>query len=67
MLAGKEDEVYNALLNVPNLHVYWKEDIPEDYHYTHNRRIMPIVIEADLGYAICNTTAHCDADGMCII
>ena len=49
-----EKEVHDKLQNIPNLHVYWKEDIPSKYHYTYNRRIMPIVIEAAEGYILCN-------------
>ncbi|XP_013379790.1 ectonucleotide pyrophosphatase/phosphodiesterase family member 5-like [Lingula anatina] len=47
---GKEKEVYQNLSKAPHLHVYLKKDVPEDYHYKHNRRIQPIVVEPDLGW-----------------
>lgn len=50
---GKLDEVYNLLLDAnPNMVVYKKEEIPEHYHYQHNTRIMPILIEAKEGWTI---------------
>ncbi|XP_066279729.1 ectonucleotide pyrophosphatase/phosphodiesterase family member 5-like [Branchiostoma lanceolatum] len=36
----------------PNLQVYYKEDIPAQYHYRHNRRIMPVIAVADPGWTI---------------
>lgn len=52
-LAGYFDEVYTSLLNAnPNLYVYKKEDIPDHYHYRHNDRIMPILLEAREGWTI---------------
>lgn len=52
-LAGKFDEVYNNLLDAnPNMVVYKKEDIPAHFHYQHNIRIMPILIEAKEGWTI---------------
>lgn len=50
---GKFDEVYNNLLDAnPNMVVYKKEDIPAHFHYQHNIRIMPILIEAKEGWTI---------------
>ncbi|XP_023217195.1 ectonucleotide pyrophosphatase/phosphodiesterase family member 5-like [Centruroides sculpturatus] len=50
---GKEDEVYNKLKNShPHMTVYKKEELPERYHYKHNRRICPILAIADEGYYI---------------
>ncbi|KAI4872739.1 hypothetical protein NFI96_026978 [Prochilodus magdalenae] len=50
---GKFDEVYNLLENAnPNMFVYKKEDIPDYFHYKHNVRIMPIIIEAKEGWTI---------------
>ncbi|KAG5276811.1 hypothetical protein AALO_G00110000 [Alosa alosa] len=50
---GCFDEVYNSLLNAnPNLYVYKREDIPDHYHYRHNDRIMPILLEAREGWTI---------------
>lgn len=51
--SGKLDEVYNLLVDAnPNMVVYKKEEIPEHYHYQHNIRIMPILIEAKEGWTI---------------
>lgn len=50
---GKLEEVYNKLANAnPNMMVYKKEDIPEHFHYQHNTRIMPILLEAKEGWTI---------------
>ncbi|KAG7460744.1 hypothetical protein MATL_G00201990 [Megalops atlanticus] len=50
---GKYDEVYKALANAnSSMTVYKKEDIPDHYHYKHNDRIMPIIIEAKEGWTI---------------
>lgn len=48
---GKEQEIYNALVNAhPNLTVYQKENLPEDFHLAKNSRIQPIVVVGDLGF-----------------
>lgn len=50
---GKLEEVYSKLEDAnPNMAVYKKEDIPEHFHYRHNIRIMPILIEAKEGWTI---------------
>ncbi|XP_062857395.1 ectonucleotide pyrophosphatase/phosphodiesterase family member 5 [Trichomycterus rosablanca] len=50
---GKLDEVYSLLENAnPNMLVYKREDIPDHFHYKHNVRIMPIIIEAKEGWTI---------------
>ncbi|XP_070705889.1 ectonucleotide pyrophosphatase/phosphodiesterase family member 5 [Pempheris klunzingeri] len=50
---GKFDEVYDKLVNAnPNMVVYKKEDIPKHFHYQHNVRIMPILIEAKEGWTV---------------
>ncbi|KAA8583350.1 hypothetical protein FQN60_015896 [Etheostoma spectabile] len=50
---GKFDEVYSKLADAnPNMMVYKKEDIPEHFHYQHNIRIMPILIESKEGWTI---------------
>ena len=51
---GKLDLIYSKLKNGchPHMTVYKKEDIPERYHYTHNRRITPILAVADEGWQI---------------
>ncbi|TSK58098.1 Ectonucleotide pyrophosphatase/phosphodiesterase family member 5 [Bagarius yarrelli] len=50
---GKFHEVYNMLENAnPNMVVYKKENIPKYFHYTHNVRILPIIIEVKEGWTI---------------
>lgn len=46
----KEQEVFNALSNVPNMTVYKKNEIPEHFHLAKSERLPPIVIVADLGF-----------------
>ncbi|XP_015783288.1 bis(5'-adenosyl)-triphosphatase enpp4-like [Tetranychus urticae] len=56
---GKEEEVYQmfvSLAETNHFRVYKKDEIPEEYHYRYNRRIMPILLEADPGYEIAFTT-----------
>ena len=49
---GKEEEIYNKLQNIPHLTVYRKEDIPDEFHYKHNRRIQPLLLVTDEGYSL---------------
>uniref|UniRef100_H3CWD3 Ectonucleotide pyrophosphatase/phosphodiesterase 5 n=1 Tax=Tetraodon nigroviridis TaxID=99883 RepID=H3CWD3_TETNG len=50
---GKLDEVYSKLVDAnPNMMVYKKENIPAHFHYQHNPRIMPILLEAKEGWTI---------------
>jgi predicted AlkP superfamily pyrophosphatase or phosphodiesterase len=50
---GRMDAVYKKLLHAhPNMTVYRKKDIPERFHYQHNRRIPPIICIADDGWTI---------------
>ncbi|KAI7790002.1 ectonucleotide pyrophosphatase/phosphodiesterase family member 5 [Triplophysa rosa] len=50
---GKLEEVYNLLKNAnPNMVVYKKEEIPDHYHYRHNVRIMPLIIEVKEGWTV---------------
>ena len=63
-VSGKEKEVYDALKKVPNVDVNWKEDIPRKFHYTYNRRIMPIVVSAHIGYSLSNGGGDTNATGM---
>lgn len=48
--SGFEGAILNNLSSVPHLHVYKKEQIPSDYHYTNNSRIDPILAEPDEHY-----------------
>ncbi|GLD56678.1 ectonucleotide pyrophosphatase/phosphodiesterase family member 7 [Lates japonicus] len=47
---GKEQEVFDALSNAPNLTVYKKNEMPESFHLGKSKRLPPIVIVADLGF-----------------
>ncbi|XP_034409963.1 ectonucleotide pyrophosphatase/phosphodiesterase family member 7 [Cyclopterus lumpus] len=47
---GKEQEVFNALSNAPNLTVYKKDELPESFHLARSERLPPIVVVADLGF-----------------
>lgn len=50
---NKTAEIYNALKNASeHITVYYKEDIPDRWHYKHNRRIPEIFAVADEGYYI---------------
>ncbi|XP_069131622.1 bis(5'-adenosyl)-triphosphatase enpp4-like [Argopecten irradians] len=49
---GKEEEIVKNLSKVEHLKVYRKEDIPERYHYDHNRRIQPLLLVTDEGYSL---------------
>ncbi|XP_072218478.1 ectonucleotide pyrophosphatase/phosphodiesterase family member 5 isoform X2 [Leuresthes tenuis] len=57
---GKLDEVYGMLVDAnPNMVAYKRENIPEHFHYQHNIRIMPILLEAKEGWTIMqNRTGH---------
>ena len=50
--AGKEDELYKKLSNIPHLTVYKKADIPDDMHFKHNRRIQPLLLVTDEEYSL---------------
>ncbi|KAM7421667.1 hypothetical protein PAMA_015693 [Pampus argenteus] len=47
---GKEQEVFDALTKAPNLTVYKKNEIPENFHLAKSERLPPIVVVADLGF-----------------
>ncbi|KAM9309151.1 ectonucleotide pyrophosphatase/phosphodiesterase family member 7 [Pholidichthys leucotaenia] len=47
---GKEQEVFDALTQVPNVTVYKKSEMPENFHLSKSERLPPIVIIADLGF-----------------
>lgn len=45
--------MYSKLVDAnPNMMVYKKESIPAHFHYQHNSRIMPILLEAKEGWTI---------------
>lgn len=50
--AGKAEEVYERLKNVPHLHVYHKKDVPMDLHCRNNQRISPLVLIPSEGWLV---------------
>ncbi|XP_062972011.1 bis(5'-adenosyl)-triphosphatase ENPP4 [Elgaria multicarinata webbii] len=53
VLPNNETYVYNLMKNCsPHMKVYLKEEIPDRYHYHHNKRIQPIILVADEGWTI---------------
>ena len=66
-VVGKLEDVFNALNNIPHLHTYKKEQIPREYFYTWNRRIQPIVIEAEEGYEIVQSLSSRTLGNRCTI
>ena len=50
--AGKVEYVYKRLKNVPHLHVYHKNEVPEDLHFRNNRRISPLVLVPSEGWSV---------------
>lgn len=51
---GKEEEIYrNLTINKhPRIKVYKRDDIPENLHWKHNRRIPPIWVQPDPGWLV---------------
>ncbi|CDS43587.1 ectonucleotide pyrophosphatase:phosphodiesterase [Echinococcus multilocularis] len=45
-------EVFKRINGTPHLNVYYKDDIPERYHFKNNYRIAPIYAIADNGWLI---------------
>lgn len=56
---GYEDEVYTKLKDVEHLIVYKKQDIDPSFHYSDNRRIMPIIVSTVEGYRLCKNRQDC--------
>lgn len=50
----KLEEIFENLTKVKNPHmkIYKKQDIPESFHWKHNRRIPPIFIDPELGWSV---------------
>ncbi|XP_021367378.1 ectonucleotide pyrophosphatase/phosphodiesterase family member 5-like, partial [Mizuhopecten yessoensis] len=56
---GMEDEIFKNLSSVPNLKVYRKgKDIPERFHYEHNRRIQPLLLVSEEGYSLRHNNSY---------
>ncbi|XP_063056020.1 ectonucleotide pyrophosphatase/phosphodiesterase family member 7 [Engraulis encrasicolus] len=48
---GQKEILYNQLKDAhPNLTVYRKEDVPENFHIAKNSRIQDLILVGDLGY-----------------
>ena len=62
---GKLNDSYQRLKTVPHLHTYLniKEEIPEEFHYWHNRRVMPIFIVTEEGWTITKNNLKIDSRG----
>ena len=50
--AGKEECVYKCLKNIPHLHVYRKNEVPEYLHLRNNGRISLLVLIPSEGYLV---------------
>lgn len=50
----KIDEIYRNLTsaNNPHITVYKKENIPDEYHWKHNRRIPPIFVDPEVSWIV---------------
>ncbi|GIY39120.1 hypothetical protein CDAR_413341 [Caerostris darwini] len=51
-MCKEQIKVYEALKDIPGLHVYLKDEIPEHYHIKHNRLTLPILLVASKNYYI---------------
>ena len=55
---GREEELYRDLSVISHMRVYKKQDIPDRWHYKHNRRILPLLGVAEEGWMIFQVTVH---------
>jgi predicted AlkP superfamily pyrophosphatase or phosphodiesterase len=62
---GKLEEVYKNLTLLNNAHfkVYKKKDIPEEYHWKHNRRVPPIFFDVENGWQLRKTEYDRNTEG----
>ena len=60
---GKLNVTYQKLKTVPHLYTYLKEEIPEEFHYRHNRRVMPIFLVIEEGWTITKNKSKIDSRG----
>ena len=53
---GLEEEIFASLSTGAEqdttFKVYRNSTVPQEYHYTHNQRIMPIIVVAEENYSI---------------
>jgi len=52
LIPNNASQIYESLQEVNNLTVWYKQDIPTNYHLADNRRVTPIFALADLGWSI---------------
>lgn len=50
----KKQIIYEELKKVNELRVFFKEEVPSDFHYQNSNRIAPIVVIANEGYQLSN-------------
>lgn len=55
MKGTKVEEIIRNLSSVEHVKVWRKDDIPSEFHYKFNERIMPILLTADLNWNIVKT------------
>lgn len=56
---GRAETVYNALKqNEENYLVYWRDELPERFHFSNHYRIPEIIMIADPSYTITNRTFY---------
>ena len=60
---GRLNDTYQKLKTVPHLYTYLKEEIPEEFHYRHNRRFMLTFIVAEEGWTITKNKSNIDSRG----
>ena len=60
---GRLNDTYQKLKTVPHLYTYLKEEIPEEFHYKHNWRVMPIFIVVEEGWTITKNKSKIDSRG----
>ena len=56
---GREEELYRNMTSIPHMRTFKKQDIPAEWHYKHNRRILPILGVADEGWMIVKVNDVC--------
>jgi len=49
---GYEDSILKQLQTVPNIKAWHRNQIPDRIHFGKNKRVLPILIAADLGYNV---------------
>ncbi len=48
------NQIYKQLSKAPHLQVYWKEEIPDRWHYRNHYRVKDILVVAEEGWSILN-------------